>query len=104
MSKLLLAAVVFATAAPAATAPHRTHVVVIDNMKFGPVPTGLRVGDMIMWRNRDMFRHSATARQGGFDIDLPPGGTSKTRLAQSGAIAFYCKYHPGMTGTLIVHQ
>ena len=49
---------------PATAAAPRTHVVVIDKMKFGPVPASLRPGDTIIWVNKDMFRHTATARNG----------------------------------------
>ena len=31
----------------------RTYVIVIDKMKFGPVPAELHVGDTILWLNRD---------------------------------------------------
>ena len=49
---------------PASAAAPRTHVVVIDQMKFGPVPAGIRPGDTILWVNRDTFRHTSTARNG----------------------------------------
>jgi plastocyanin len=38
------------------------HTVVIDQMKFGPVPAGIRSGDAILWVNRDFLKHSAAAR------------------------------------------
>jgi plastocyanin len=88
-----------AMAAGAGAAP-RTHVVVIDKMKFGPVPAGIRAGDTILWVNRDIFRHTATARNGSFSIDLAPKAQGRTIVAKPGQIAFYCKYHPGMTGVL----
>lgn len=88
---------------PAAAAP-KIHAIVIDKMKFGPVPPGLRIGDTILWVNKDMFRHAATARDGSFSIDLAPGARGKTRLTRAAAIAFYCKYHPGMTGRLTVSK
>lgn len=87
-------------AGPAAAAP-RTHIVVIDKMKFGAVPTNLRVGDVILWDNRDIFRHSATA-SGRFDVDLPAGKAVKMPVTASGSVRFLCKYHPGMTGVLKV--
>ena len=86
---------------PASAAP-QTHVVTIDKMKFGPVPVGVRPGDAIVWVNRDMFRHTATARNGSFNVDLPPNARAKTIIRATGTIPFYCKYHPGMTGTLRV--
>lgn len=86
---------------PAAAAP-RTYTVVIDKMKFGPVPAQLRKGDAIIWVNRDFLRHSATAADHSFDVDLKPGANAKTILNKSGAIAFVCRYHPGMRSVLRV--
>lgn len=88
-------------AAQAAAAPH-TYTVVIDKLKFGQVPAGLHKGDSIIWVNRDLLRHSATATDHSFDIDLLPGKTGKTLLKKSGVIAFVCRYHPGMRGVLQV--
>jgi plastocyanin len=85
----------------AAAAP-QTHVVVIDKMKFGALPAQVRRGDSIVWVNRDMFRHSATAANKSFDLDLPPSSHRKMVVTSSGAIAFTCKYHPGMRGVLRV--
>ena len=59
------------TSAPAAAAP-RSFTIVIGKMKFGALPAMVHAGDTIVWDNRDMFRHSATAK-GAFDIDLPAG-------------------------------
>jgi plastocyanin len=86
---------------PVAAAP-RTHVVVIDKMKFGPVPAGVKAGDTIVWENRDMFRHTATAANGSFNVDLRAGAKGKTIVRKAGSIAFTCKYHPGMRGMLKV--
>ena len=57
-------------ASPAAAAP-KVYTVVIDKMKFGPVPAGIRVGDTILWVNRDFLKHSATARDKSFNVELP---------------------------------
>ena len=87
---------------PPAVAAPKVHVVVMDKLKFGPVPAGLHVGDTIRWVNKDLFRHTATARNGSFNVDLQPGAIGTTKLTRAGMIAFYCRYHPGMTGTLAV--
>jgi plastocyanin len=86
--------------APATTQAPTVHVIVLDKMMFGPMPTGVRAGDIIEWANHDIFEHSATARDGSFDVDLKPGATVRT-TAKAGSFAFFCKFHPGMTGTLI---
>ena len=88
-------------ASPAAAVP-RTYTIVIDKMKFGPVPAQLHKGDAIIWLNRDFLRHSATAADHSFDVDLKAGAKGKTVLTKSGAIAFVCRYHPGMRGVLRV--
>jgi plastocyanin len=88
--------------APSAAAAPRTYVVVIDKLKFGPLPAGLHKGDAIVWVNKDMLRHTATAANHSFDVDLPPGAKGKIVLKASGTIPFVCRYHPGMRGVLKV--
>jgi len=86
---------------PAAAAP-RSYTVVIDKMKFGPVPPDLRKGDTILWVNRDILRHTATAADHSFDVDLPAGKSAKMVIKRSGTVPFSCRYHPGMKGALRV--
>jgi plastocyanin len=90
--------------APPAEAAPQNHVVLIDKMKFGSVPTQVKAGDTILWINRDIFRHTATATNGAFNIDLPAGAKGQTIVRKAGAIAFFCKYHPEMRGVLKVTQ
>jgi plastocyanin len=98
-----VAAVVAAMSLPGVAAA-REHAAGIDQMRFGGVPGPVRVGDRIRWTNRDMFRHSVTARDGSFDLDLAPGASGTIVLTHAGGIAFFCKYHPGMTGKLAVKR
>ena len=86
---------------PAAAAAHN-YTVIIDKMKFGALPAGLHVGDSITWVNHDFIRHTATATDHSFDTDLPPGAKTTVTLKKAGAIAFSCRYHPGMRGVLQV--
>lgn len=88
------------TTTPAAAAP-RTYVIVVDKMKFGSVPVAAK-GDTIVWVNRDILRHSVTAKSKRFDIDLPPGAKVRQKLTSGGSFAFFCKYHPGMQGQLTI--
>jgi plastocyanin len=93
----------FASSAPsgAQSAP-REFVVVMDNMNFGRLPAGAKVGDVIVWDNRDTVQHTATARDGSFDVRLQPGKKGRTVLRKAGNIAIYCIYHPIMRATLRV--
>ena len=99
----LLAAVGAALAAPAAaSAKSRVVTVQIHDLAFAPAGQTLRVGDAVEWVNADIFRHTATARNGAFDVDLAPKARARTVFHKPGTYAFYCRYHPGMQGQLTV--
>jgi plastocyanin len=78
------------------------HRIVIDKMKFGPAPGGLKVGDSILWVNADILRHTATARDGAFDVDMKPEDEAAVHLDKAGDIEVFCRFHPGMKLTLSV--
>lgn len=78
------------------------YTVVIDKMKFGPVPEAVHPGDTIVWQNNDILRHSATARDKSFDVDLPAKTSVSMVVGAPGTVPFFCKFHPGMTGTLVI--
>jgi plastocyanin len=101
--RLLLAVVAGAAlaAVPASAAP-KVHVVTIRQMTFGPTPVGLRVGDVVEWVNSDIFLHSATAKDKSFDVELKPKAHVRMTLKRAGTLAFFCRYHLGMTGWLVV--
>ncbi|MFC3071111.1 cupredoxin domain-containing protein [Phenylobacterium soli] len=80
----------------------RTFTVTIADMAFGPAPADARVGDHIRFVNADMFEHTATARDGAFDLDLAPKASGEAVLSRAGQLAFYCRFHPGMTGVIAV--
>lgn len=101
--RLLLALAGAAVAAvPASAAAPKVYTVTLQQMAFGASPAGLRVGDVIEWVNNDIFVHSATARDKSFDVELKPKAHVRMTLKQAGTLAFYCRYHPGMTGKLAV--
>lgn len=90
------------SAASEAQPAPREIVVVMDNMNFGRLPSDAKVGDVIIWDNRDTVQHTATARNGSFDVRLQPGRKGRTVLRSAGNIAIYCIYHPMMRATLKV--
>jgi plastocyanin len=97
----MAAALAAAAAAPAQAAP-KTWTIVIDSLAFKPAPTSVHVGDTIVWVNKDVLRHSATAADKRFDVDLPPGKSGRTVMSKAGTVAYVCKFHPGMTGKIVV--
>lgn len=99
----VLAAVILGLAGvlpqPAAAA---TFHVVIRDIAYHDVPATAHVGDGVVWVNKDFVDHTATARDGGFDVLLPVGKTVRMTLKHAGKIAFYCRFHPQMTGVITV--
>ena len=50
--------------------------------------------------NKDIFRHTVTASNNSFNIDLMPGARGTLHINSAGRATFYCKYHPGMRGSM----
>ena len=94
----VLAAALVGAGSIGATAAQYT--IVLQQMKFGPVPATLHPGDIIVWRNDDILRHSATARDKSFDLRLAPGKKGTMTASKPGSFPFYCIYHATMRGVL----
>ena len=86
---------------PAEAAP-KVHTIVMNKMAFGPAPAGIKAGDLILWVNKDLFRHTATARDKSFDVNLAAGKSARMVVRKAGLINYFCRYHPGMKGQLAV--
>jgi plastocyanin len=102
---LIAAPAAFAPAAfaqSAETSKGHEYTVTMGNMDYAAMPSGLKVGDTIVWVNHDTVTHSVTARDHSFDLRLNPGQSGKLTLTQAGKISFYCLFHPTMRGTLNV--
>ena len=94
---------VFQTGAgTSAYAAPSTHTLVIEGMKFVPETITVKRGDTIVWVNKDLFPHTATA-QGIFDSgELAPNQTWKYTVSKPGKFPYICTLHPTMKATLIV--
>jgi plastocyanin len=74
----------------------------MENLVISPAETTAKVGDSIEWINKDIFAHTATARNGDFDVTLPPKKTVAVVLKKAGTVEYYCRFHPNMKATLVV--
>jgi len=94
----VVAALMFgATAVPAHAA---TLQIVMENLVVSPAEVSARVGDTVEWINKDVFAHTATARNGDFDVTLAPKKTVTSVLTKAGTVEYYCRYHPNMKAVL----
>jgi len=96
---LLIALATCWTAVPADAA---TIQIVMENLVVAPAAASAKVGDTVEWVNKDVFAHTATARNGDWDVNLPPKKSATLVLKKAGAIEYYCRFHPNMKATLTV--
>lgn len=98
---LPVAALLLAAALPVA-ARAATHTITIEGMKFSPATLTVKAGDRIVWDNKDVVPHTATAR-GVFDSGAIAVGKSWSHVApKAGKYDYVCTFHPGMKATLVV--
>jgi plastocyanin len=86
----------------AAAAAGREAVVTMANMNFGQMPSGLKVGDSVVFVNRDSVPHTITSRDHSFDLRVGPGQRARLSLTKPGNYAIYCILHSQMRGSLAV--
>jgi plastocyanin len=78
-----------------------TRTITIENMRFDPMELTVKRGTRIIWRNQDLFPHTATAKS--FDSGSIDANKSWTYVADKpGDYAYWCAFHPTMKGRLIV--
>jgi plastocyanin len=77
------------------------HIVLMEAVAFSPMTLEVKVGDTIVWKNRDPFPHNVTADNGQFHSgDIAPGQTGKITIDKQGRFPYVCTLHPGMKGVL----
>ena len=79
-----------------------TLTITIDGTSFQPDNATVKVGDRIVWMNKDPFPHTATSKPS-FDSGSIDAGASWSYVAsQAGEFQYVCRFHPTMKGTVRV--
>ena len=76
--------------------------IVMENLVVSPAEVTAKVGDTIEWINKDVFAHTATARNGDFDVTIPPKKTVTSVLKKAGTVEYYCRFHPNMKAVVTI--
>ena len=74
----------------------------MENLVISPAEASAKVGDTIEWINKDVFAHTATARNGDFDVTMAPKKTVTSVLKKAGTVEYYCRFHPNMKAVLTI--
>ena len=99
-SRLVLLALPIALARPALAG--ETIRVAINQLKFEPLEISAHVGDTIEWASSDFVVHTATARNNDWDVTVPAKGVGRVTLQHAGDVEYFCRFHPNMTGRILV--
>ena len=88
----------------AAEAPKlATHTVTMEGTSFQPVMLTVKLGDSIVWVNKDPFPHTATSEAGGFDSGVIQPDKSWTYTPKrKGKFPYICTLHTTMKAVLRV--
>ena len=89
-----------ALGAMAVPAHAATIQIVMENLVISPAETTAKVGDTLELVNKDVLTHTATAKNGDFDVTMPPKQTVTYVLKKAGNVDYYCRFHPNMKATL----
>jgi plastocyanin len=82
---------------------HATTIqITMENLVFSPAEASAKVGDTVEWINKDILAHTATARNGDWNVIIPPNKTATLVLKKAGAVDYFCRFHPNMKATLAV--
>jgi len=102
MPRWVLPTVLACLAAAPVPAHAATIQITMENLAIQPAEVSAGVGDTIELINRDVFAHTATARNGDFDVAMPPKRTVTFVVKKAGAVDYYCRFHPNMKAVLNV--
>lgn len=71
---------------------------------FSPTVIRIQPGQTVTWTNRDPMDHTVTGAAGtwGTYDTLTAGGSVKYRFQTSGVYPYFCLFHPGMVGAVVV--
>jgi len=83
--------------------PDAAPQVTISNYAFSPIPLTVKVGTTVTWINRDDDPHSVDSTDGKFKSKaLDTGSKFEFHFTEAGEYPFNCRFHPKMTGKIIV--
>ena len=79
------------------------HTIVIECMQYSPAHLEVKLGDTVVWENKDPFPHTATSNDKTLDSgNIESGQAWKYQTKTKGSFPYICTLHPTMKATLVV--
>lgn len=97
----------------APTSSPRTYAALVKDFNFLPEQIDVTTGTTVVWTNRDRFGHTVTfgvpgdrtgteGVLGETSTNDAAGLTYERTFTEPGTYQFFCRYHPTMTGEIVV--
>lgn len=77
----------------------------IAGFGFCPATRTVAIGTEVTWTNADLAAHTVTYDGPDGPVDsgsMAQGQSWSTRFVHAGTYQYYCRFHPGMAGTIVV--
>ena len=74
---------------------------------YCPATVTVTAGDTVTWTNVDLAAHTVTYEGPGGPVDsgsMAQGRSWSTRFDVAGTYPYYCRFHPGMAGSIVVRS
>ncbi|WP_198955065.1 plastocyanin/azurin family copper-binding protein, partial [Kineosporia sp. R_H_3] len=86
-----------------APAAPKTATVSMANKAFSPVSVTVAPGGTVTWTNNDSMPHNVTSTSGAFrSATMQPGQKFSFTFTKAGSYGYFCTFHGGMNGTVVV--
>lgn len=104
----LLFAAVFAGSVAYASPQAQSETVTVeaaDGNVFVPAEITISVGDTVTWENTDDVSHTSTSDDGVWQSgNIAPGESYSYTFDEAGTFGYFCEYHQGMVGAVVVEE
>jgi plastocyanin len=82
----------------------KTVTIDMQNIRFSPASQTVKVGQKVVWVNKDPLDHNVIAQSGASfkSNNYGQGASFSFTPTKAGTIKYTCTLHPGMDGTLTV--
>jgi plastocyanin len=98
-----LAGILVLALTPAASAKSTVHTIVIEGMQFSPADVEVSTGDTVIWKNKDLVPHNATADDRSFaSPEIAPNSSWQFIARKKASYPYTCTLHPTMKARLVV--
>nr|WP_240975839.1 cupredoxin family copper-binding protein [Paraburkholderia aromaticivorans] len=98
-----MVAIIATSLAGVSNAAGKTYLIAIEQMRFDPPVLTVHRGDRVVWVNRDLFPHTASATSKAFDSrEIAPNASWTYVARETGSYPYLCTLHATMHGTVIV--